>query len=54
MKTPKNKTQGRHGQMNKVMRLRRRELGQWRPQPQQARGVNRFTIADAEWRSGDE
>lgn len=45
------KTQGRLGQMNKTLRLRRRALGQWSPQPQQTRAsaVTRYTLAEAEW-----
>lgn len=48
------KTQGRHGQLNKALRLHRRSLGQWRAQPQQVRSspTTRYTLAEAEWQEG--
>lgn len=45
------KSQGRLSQCNKSLRLRRRALGQWRPQPPQVRtnAVTRYALAEVEW-----
>lgn len=54
MNAKNNKTQGRLGQCNKIMRLRRRALGQWKAQPQQVRAsaTTRYSLAETEWREG--
>lgn len=46
--------QGRLGQLSKVLRLRRRALGQWRAQEQSVRNspVTRLSLAEAEWKEG--
>lgn len=41
---------GRHKQMNKRIRLRRRELGQWKPQVQITKQRPEFgRLGDYEW-----
>lgn len=49
--TKQPKTQGRLGQLSKVLRLRARALGQWRPQApaQRVSPMTRFAVAQAEW-----
>lgn len=52
--TKPTKAQGRLGQCNKIFRLRRRELGQWKPQPPQvkASAVTRYTLENEAFREG--
>lgn len=53
MKPKPKRPQGRLSQLSKVMRLRRRHLGQWRAEVNAPNvTVTRFSLEDAEWRDG--